>query len=97
MTKPADNWSLYIIEANDASLYTGITTDVERRFGEHLQGPRGARFFNGRKPQKILYREDGHSRVSASRREAEIKKLTRRAKQQLIAQARQSPVDPCAD
>ena len=97
MTKPADNWSLYIIEANDTSLYTGITTDVERRFGEHFRGPRGARFFNGRKPRKILYREDGHSRVSASRREAEIKKLSRRAKQQLIAQARQIPVEPCVD
>jgi putative endonuclease len=87
MTKLADNWSLYIIEANDRSLYTGITTDVERRFSEHLEGPRGARYFNGRKPLKILYREDGHDRVSASRREAEIKKLSRRAKQQLIAQA----------
>jgi putative endonuclease len=90
MTKPADNWSLYIIEASDRSLYTGITTDVERRFGEHLEGPRGARYFNGRKPLKILYREDGHDRVSASRREAEIKKLSRRAKQQLIAQAQHS-------
>jgi putative endonuclease len=87
MTKPADNWSLYIIEACDRSLYTGITTDVERRFSEHLEGPRGARYFNGRKPMKILYREDGHDRVSASRREAEIKKLSRRAKQQLIALA----------
>jgi putative endonuclease len=90
MTKPADNWSLYIIEASDRSLYTGITTDVERRFSEHLQGPRGARYFNGRKPLKILYREDGHDRVSASRREAEIKKLSRRAKQQLIALAQSS-------
>ena len=90
MTKLADNWSLYIIEANDRSLYTGITTDVERRFSEHLEGPRGARYFNGRKPLKILYREDGHDRVSASRREAEIKKLSRRAKQQLIAQAQLS-------
>lgn len=97
MTKLADNWSLYIIEANDASLYTGITTDVERRFGEHLQGPRGARYFNGRKPLKILYREDGHDRVSASRREAEIKKLSRRAKQQLIAQAQQAPVELCTE
>jgi len=87
MTKSANSWSLYIIEASDASLYTGITTDVERRFGEHLQGPRGARFFNGRSPLKIIYREDGHDRASASRREAEIKKLSRRAKQQLIEQA----------
>ena len=82
-----DNWSLYIIEASDASLYTGITTDVERRFDEHSQGPRGARYFNGRNPIKIVYREDGHSRSSASRREAAIKKLSRSAKQQLIAGA----------
>ena len=92
MTKPADNWSLYIIEACDRSLYSGITTDVERRFSEHLEGPRGARYFNGRKPMKILYREDGHDRVSASRREAEIKKLSRRAKQQLIALAQSGEV-----
>ena len=89
MTKISDNWSLYIIEASDASLYTGITTDVERRFDEHLRGPKGARYFNGRRPLRVIYREDGHSRVSASRREAEIKKLSRSAKQQLIAEASQ--------
>jgi putative endonuclease len=89
MTKISDNWSLYIIEASDTSLYTGITTDVERRFAEHLQGPKGARYFNGRSPLKVIYREDGHDRASASRREAEIKKLSRRAKQQLIAEASQ--------
>ena len=87
MTKPTANWSLYIIEASDTSLYTGITTDVERRFEEHLQGPRGARYFNGRDPLRIVYREDGHDRASASRREAEIKKLSRRAKQALVEQA----------
>jgi len=89
MAITTDNWSLYIIEASDASLYTGISTDVERRFDEHSQGPRGARYFNGRDPLKIVYREDGHSRSSASRREAEIKKLSRDAKQQLIAGAKQ--------
>ena len=87
MRKIADNWSIYIIEASDASLYTGITTDVERRFGEHLNGTRGARFFSGRSPVRVLYREDGHDRASASRREAAIKKLSRQAKQQLIAGA----------
>ena len=89
MTNTTDNWSLYIIEASDASLYTGISTDVERRFDEHSQSPRGARYFNGRNPLRIVYREDGHSRSSASRREAEIKKLSRGAKQQLIAGAKQ--------
>jgi len=97
MTKLTDNWSLYIIEADDASLYTGITTDVERRFGEHLHGPHGARYFNGRNPLRIIYREDGHSRASASRRELEIKKLSRRAKQRLVAQARQGPLTPCPE
>lgn len=95
MVKLTDNWSLYIIEANDASLYTGITTDVERRFAEHLHGPRGARYFNGRSPRRIIYREDGHSRASASRREMEIKKLSRKAKQRLIAAAHQQPLTPC--
>ncbi len=89
MTNATDNWSIYIIEASDASLYTGITTDVERRFDEHSQGPRGARYFNGRNPRRIVYREDGHSRSSASRREAEIKKLSRGEKQELIAGANQ--------
>jgi putative endonuclease len=89
MTKISDNWSLYIIEASDASLYTGITTDVERRFDEHLHGPKGARYFNGRQPLKVIYREDGHDRASASQREAEIKKLSRSAKQQLVAEASQ--------
>lgn len=80
-------WSLYIIEASDKSFYTGITTDVERRFGEHLQCRKGAKYFNGRKPLGVVYREDGHSRSSAGKREAEIKKLSRSAKELLIAGA----------
>lgn len=85
MNERADNWSIYIIEASDASLYTGVTTDIERRFEEHLQGRRGARYFSGRAPVRVVYREHGHSRSSACRREAEIKKLSRRDKQILIA------------
>ena len=84
MSRNPANWSLYIIEASDASLYTGITTDVERRFAEHAERRRGARYFSGREPVKIVYLEDGHSRSSASRREAEIKKLSRHAKLRLI-------------
>ena len=87
MSKQNDNWSLYIIEASDASYYTGITTDIERRFDEHRQGQKGAKYFNGRNPLGVVYREDGHSRSSASRREAEIKKLSRSEKQSLIAEA----------
>ncbi|MCP4875222.1 MAG: GIY-YIG nuclease family protein [Gammaproteobacteria bacterium] len=85
MNASSENWSLYIIEASDASLYTGITTDVERRFDEHLNCQKGAKYFNGRRPLRVVYREEGHTRSSASRREAEIKKLTRSEKQNLIS------------
>ncbi len=89
MSNKTDHWSLYIIEASDASYYTGITTDIERRFDEHCQGKKGAKYFNGRRPVEVVYREDGHCRSSASRREAEIKKLSRSEKQSLIAAAKQ--------
>ena len=78
-------WSVYIIESDDNSYYTGITTDVERRFEEHTSGSLGAKFFNGRTPLKVVYREDGHTRSTASRRESEIKKLTRLQKQSFLA------------
>ncbi len=64
------DWSVYIICCDDGSLYTGISTDVERRFREHLETPRGAKFFNGRKPREVVWREGGHTRSSAGRRRA---------------------------
>ena len=77
-------WTVYIIRCDDDCLYTGITTDVERRFREHAGGPRGARFFNGRRPVEVVYRETGHDRGSASRREAAIKKMSRAQKMMLV-------------
>ena len=78
------NWTVYIIEASDHSYYTGISTDVARRFAEHASARQGAKYFNGRTPLRIAYLEGDHSRSSASQREAEIKKLTRKQKYQLI-------------
>lgn len=78
------DWSVYIIRCNDGSLYTGVSTDVERRFREHLKRPRGARYFNGHTPLHVAWREDGHSRSSACRREAAIKKLSREEKLKLV-------------
>lgn len=78
-------WFVYIIEADDHSLYTGISTDVERRFQEHFDKPVGAKYFNGRKPVQVVYREGGHNRSTASKRESEIKKLSRQQKQALIS------------
>ncbi len=78
------NWFVYIILADDGSFYTGISTDVDRRFLEHCEKASGAKYFNGRKPVEIVYQGDGHNRSSASRREIEIKKLNRLQKKSLI-------------
>lgn len=78
------DWTVYIIRCDDDSLYTGITTDLERRFREHGDQPRGAKYFSGRKPLEVVYMENGHTRSSASRREAAIKKLHRYEKIELI-------------
>lgn len=82
--KGGRSWSVYIIRAGDGSLYTGISTDVERRLKEHRTGRRGARFFNGRDAVEVVWREDGHTRSSASRREWRIKQLTRTQKLALV-------------
>lgn len=78
------NWSVYIIRCSDDSLYTGITTDVERRFQQHLTG-KGAKYFRGRKPIMITYQLNGLSRQDAARQEYRIKKLSRVEKQKLIS------------
>ena len=78
------NWKVYIILCSDGSLYTGITTDVERRIAQHLAG-RGARYFRGHPAHRLVFLEVGHDRASASRREAAIKKLRPIDKHQLIA------------
>ena len=77
------NWQVYIILCTDNSLYTGITLDIDRRLSEH-GGTLGAKYFRGRKPQQVVYLEGGHSRRSASKREAAIKKLKRAEKLVLI-------------
>ena len=78
------NWKVYIILCTDNSLYTGITCDIDRRFLQH-GGKQGARYFRGRKPQQVVYLEGGHTRSTASKREAAIKKLPRAGKLALIA------------
>ncbi len=88
------NWFVYMILADDDSYYTGISTDVERRFQEHFSKTGGAKYFNGRKPLEVVFKEDGHSRSSASKREIEIKKLNRAQKQMLISSCSQSELSP---
>ena len=77
-------WQVYIILCTDNSLYTGITSDIARRLQQHATA-RGAKYFRGRKPQQLVYLENAHSRSTASKREAAIKKLTRVQKEALLA------------
>tara|TARA_B110000858_G_C17767901_1_gene457982 strand:+ start:1440 stop:1742 length:303 start_codon:yes stop_codon:yes gene_type:complete len=77
VTETKKNWYVYMIKCSDKSLYTGITTDLDRRFQQHFRGKGGAKYFQGRRPEKIVYTESGHDRSSASVREAEIKSLSR--------------------
>tara|TARA_R110002096_G_scaffold194356_3_gene376476 strand:+ start:17260 stop:17502 length:243 start_codon:yes stop_codon:yes gene_type:complete len=77
------SWFVYIIESDDDSLYTGITTDLDRRFAQHLNGT-GAKYFNARTPVQFVYTEQLSDRSTASIREAKIKKMTRQQKLHLI-------------
>lgn len=79
-------WWVYMIRTLDDQLYTGITTDMQRRWREHAQGKAGARYFRGRLPQQLCLLESHPNRSSASKREAAIKQLNRAAKNQLLAQ-----------
>jgi putative endonuclease len=84
---PKTEWFVYIIEAENGHLYTGITTDIERRFRQHQDKNGGARFFHTSRATKLVYQESQPDRSTASKREAAIKKLTRQAKLALISQA----------
>jgi len=78
---------LYLIECRDGSLYTGVTTDVERRFGEHKK-KEGGHYTSAKGVIKVAYTEPHPDRSSASKREAEIKSWPRQKKLELIQSGR---------
>jgi putative endonuclease len=79
------SWYVYMLRCADDSLYTGITTDLERRTQEHNHGRAGARYTRVRRPVKLVYSETLASRSDAASREAAIKKLSRPQKLLLLA------------
>ena len=76
-------WKLYILRCRDGSLYTGITTDVEKRLAAHNAG-KGAKYTRGRGPLELVYQEVCIDRSHALRRELEIKALPKEEKLKLI-------------
>lgn len=78
------SWYVYIVECSDKSLYTGITTDLERRVAEH-NSKIGAKAVRGRLPVSLMYSERLNNRAEASKRETEVKRWSRKQKLGLIA------------
>ncbi|MCJ8273584.1 MAG: GIY-YIG nuclease family protein [Psychrosphaera sp.] len=88
MTTNKSQWFVYVLRCADNSLYTGITTDVERRVKEHNSKTKSAaKYTRARQPVKMVYHEQSDGRSGASRRECAIKKLTKAKKEALIDQS----------
>lgn len=77
-------WFVYILECADQTLYTGITTDINRREEEHNSSEKWAKFTKMRRPVKIVFTQECEDRSDASKKEYAIKKLTRKQKIEII-------------
>ena len=77
-------WTVYVVECNDGSLYTGVTTDIDRRLREHNGDKKGSKYTRSRRPVRLVYAEEQCSRSTAQKRESEIKKMSRKKKKEMI-------------
>lgn len=83
-TNNVKQWFIYMIRCSDMTLYTGITTDIERRVREHNHSDRlGAKYSKLRRPVYLVYREETENRSSALKREHHIKKMPKKMKEKL--------------
>ncbi|MES9903368.1 MAG: GIY-YIG nuclease family protein [Sedimenticola sp.] len=80
-----NSWYVYLLRCHDNTLYTGVTTDPQRRLHEHNHTTRGARYTRARRPVELVYHECAEDRAGACRREWEIKQLDSAGKRALIA------------
>ena len=83
-------WSLYLVRCSKGSLYTGITTDVERRFEEHCNGS-GAKYLRGRGPLRLEFRCNVGNRSDALRLEHMVKCLDKARKEALLREVTEDP------
>ncbi len=77
-------WYTYIVRCADNSLYTGVTTDIDRRLTEHNTSRRGAKYTRSRRPVTLVYLTEGMDKTSAFKLEAQIKKKSKRDKEALL-------------
>ena len=78
------NYYVYILRCADDTLYTGITTDVDRRVLEHNGNEVGAKYTRARQPVQLVYSAKFSDRSSASKEEFRIKQMTRSQKELLV-------------
>ncbi len=83
-----EKWFVYIVRCSDGTLYTGVTTDINRRLREHNgivgTAKKGAKYTKIRRPVDLVYQELAVSRSAAQRRESIIKKLPRSEKEKML-------------
>lgn len=77
------SWYIYMLRCKDQSLYVGITNDVMKRVNAHNRG-KGSKFVRSRLPAMLVYQETAEDESDAKKREAEIKKLSKTQKEELI-------------
>jgi len=87
MNRNDENWYVYMVRCSDNTLYTGITTDLDKRIAAHNSGRNGARYTRSRRPVRLVYTEKAESRSAAARLEYSIRKLARSRKVALIKSA----------
>jgi len=80
-----EDWYLYVVRCRHGSLYTGITTDVSRRFAGHQgNGDSGAKYLRGRGPLALVFQKKLGSRSLALAVESRVKKLSKSKKEELV-------------
>jgi putative endonuclease len=84
--KARGGWRVYFLRCDDGSLYAGATNDMARRLARHAAG-KGARYTRSRLPVRLVYEEPVRGRGAALRREAALKRLSRKEKLALVAAA----------
>jgi putative endonuclease len=87
-----DEWFLYLIRTRHGTLYTGITTDVDRRLAEHEgAGAKGSKYLRSRAPLQLVYRATIGSRALAQQVESQVKSLPKRKKEEIVAAGPEAP------
>lgn len=80
-----NTWTIYFLRCNDNSLYTGITTDINRRLHQHNNTKLGAKYTRARRPVVLVYSETAVDKSTASKREYQLRTLTKKQKEKIVS------------